>query len=213
MCDKKQSEAKTQPGRRERPGRPAENVHCISSCIVVRSGSRATRLLLSVHPQSRCGVCKAADILCYGSSSLSACSGSCQQEIMLRSLKNSLKSGKKGTSSSPKEEAQTAVPSSKQQSSSSAKQPAQPAKQQGQAVKEKPPLPVISEQNLQLYYAEPLPSFRECTVMWLGLPCAREALHAGLLAQHRSLACPARAHPECPAIPDAWHPWTSLLCL
>lgn len=79
---------------------------------------------------------------------------------MLRSLKNSLKSGKKGTSSSPKEEAQAVVSTSKQQSSSSSKQPAQPAKQ-GQPVKEKPPLPVISEQNLQLYYADPLPSFRD----------------------------------------------------
>jgi hypothetical protein len=83
---------------------------------------------------------------------------------MLRSLKNSLKSGKKGSSSSPKEEPQAVVSSSKQHSSSSSKQQSQPAKQQGQPVKEKPPLPAISEQNLQLYYADPLPSFRECTM-------------------------------------------------
>lgn len=92
---------------------------------------------------------------------------------MLRSLKNSLKSGKKGTSSSPKEEAQAVVSTSKQQSSSSSKQPAQPAKQQGQPVKEKPPLPVISEQNLQLYYADPLPSFREWPTMRQGRQCLR----------------------------------------
>jgi len=107
---------------------------------------------------------------------------------MLRSLKNSLKSGKKGTSSSPKEETQAVVSSSKQQSSSSAKQPVQPAKQQGQPVKEKPPLPVINEQNLQLYYAEPLPSFRECTMMRQGLQYLGKPCMLACMAQHRSLA-------------------------
>lgn len=88
---------------------------------------------------------------------------------MLRSLKNSLKSGKsKASSSSPKEESQAVVSKQQQQvSSSSVKQPTAPAaKQQGQSVKEKPPLPVISEHNLQLCYAEQLPSFRECHHAW-----------------------------------------------
>lgn len=107
---------------------------------------------------------------------------------MLRSLKNSLKSGKKGTSSSPKEEAQAVVSSSKQQSSSSSKQPAQPAKQQGQPVKEKPPLPVINEQNVQLYYADPLPSFRKYIVMRQGLQCLEEPCMQALMSQNRSLA-------------------------
>jgi hypothetical protein len=85
---------------------------------------------------------------------------------MLRSLKNSLKSGKSKSSHSPKDEGPAAVSnsSSKQQhqASSSVKQPAAAGpKQQGQAVKEKPPLPAISDASLQLYYAEALPSFRE----------------------------------------------------
>lgn len=107
---------------------------------------------------------------------------------MLRSLKNSLKSGKKGTSSSPKEETQAVVSSSKQQSSSSSKQPAQPAKQQGQPVKEKPPLPVINEQNLQLYYADPLPSFRKFNVLRQGLQCLKKPCMQACMLKNRSLA-------------------------
>jgi len=54
------------------------------------------------------------------------------------------------------------VANSKQQTSAVSKQqPAPQAKQPAQPVKEKPSLPVINEQNLQHYYAEPLPSFRD----------------------------------------------------
>jgi hypothetical protein len=107
---------------------------------------------------------------------------------MLRSLKNSLKSGKKGTSSSPKEEAQAVVSSSKQQSSSSSKQPAQPAKQLGQPVKEKPPLPVISEHHLQACYADPLPSFRKFVVMRQDTQCLTQPCKIACMCQYRSLA-------------------------
>eukprot|EP00879_Flechtneria_rotunda_P004435 GHRR01004686.1.p1 GENE.GHRR01004686.1~~GHRR01004686.1.p1 ORF type:complete len:326 (+),score=70.94 GHRR01004686.1:182-1159(+) len=76
---------------------------------------------------------------------------------MLRSLKASLKSGKK-TSSSPKEPEQEQIKfknNSAQQS-----KPPQVVKQP-QPVKEKPSLPVLNEQNLQHYYSESLPSFRD----------------------------------------------------
>jgi hypothetical protein len=85
---------------------------------------------------------------------------------MLRSLKNSLKAGKSKASSSPKEDPQAVVSKQQQAATSSVKQAAGAAaagsKQAGQPVgREKPPLPVISEQSLQAHYAEPLPSFRE----------------------------------------------------
>ncbi|KAF6252568.1 protein phosphatase 2A regulatory B subunit [Scenedesmus sp. NREL 46B-D3] len=76
---------------------------------------------------------------------------------MLRSLKASLKSGKKA-SSSPKEEAQAVT--SKQTTSTAVKQAA-PAASKQPTVKEKPGLPVINEESLRHYYAEPLPSFRD----------------------------------------------------
>jgi serine/threonine-protein phosphatase 2A regulatory subunit B' len=76
---------------------------------------------------------------------------------MLRSLKASLKSGKKA-SSSPKEEAQAVT--NKQTTSTAVKQAA-PAASKQPTVKEKPGLPVINEESLRHYYAEPLPSFRD----------------------------------------------------
>lgn len=76
---------------------------------------------------------------------------------MLRSLKASLKSGKKA-SSSPKEEAQAVT--NKQTTSTTFKQAA-PAASKQPTVKEKPGLPVINEESLRHYYAEPLPSFRD----------------------------------------------------
>eukprot|EP00775_Hariotina_reticulata_P003041 gene3041-3322_t len=78
---------------------------------------------------------------------------------MLRSFK-ALKKKAQATTQSSKEEAQ-AVANSKQQTVVSKQQPAPQAKQPAQPVKEKPSLPVINEQNLQHYYAEPLPSFRD----------------------------------------------------
>lgn len=74
---------------------------------------------------------------------------------MLRSLKASLKSGKKA-SSSPKEEAQALV---NKQAAVSKQQAA--SKPPTSSPSLKPAVPIINEQNLQHYYAEPLPSFRD----------------------------------------------------
>ncbi|KAF8060618.1 B'ETA [Scenedesmus sp. PABB004] len=78
---------------------------------------------------------------------------------MLRSLKASLKSGKKASSSSPKDEA-GGLAGAKATASGAAKAPAAAAKQPA-AAREKPGLPIINEQALAHYYAEPLPSFRD----------------------------------------------------
>lgn len=79
---------------------------------------------------------------------------------MLRSFK-ALKKKAQATTQSSKEEAQAVANSKQQTSAVSKQQPAPQAKQPAQPVKEKPSLPLINEQNLQHYYAEPLPSFRD----------------------------------------------------
>eukprot|EP00877_Chromochloris_zofingiensis_P006911 jgi/Chrzof1/2473/Cz11g16300.t1 len=76
---------------------------------------------------------------------------------MLRSMKAKL-AGKK-TTSTAKEEV-PAQPSSKTVVNSNSKPAAPPAKP-APATKEKPSPPVINQQTLQQYYAEPLPSFRD----------------------------------------------------
>lgn len=74
---------------------------------------------------------------------------------MLRSMKAKL-AGKKPAA---KEESPPLPASSKSVANSTSKPLAAPPKQP--VVKEKPPLPVINEQMLRQYYAEPLPSFRD----------------------------------------------------
>lgn len=76
---------------------------------------------------------------------------------MLRSMKAKLQ-GKKPTSSQKDEV--SGAPINKPVAVSITK-PVAPAAKTASAVKEKPSVPVISEQSLQHFYAEPLPSFRD----------------------------------------------------
>ena len=77
---------------------------------------------------------------------------------MLRSLKASLKSGKKA-SSSPKEEGPSSAGAPRSITHASKAGPV-PSAKPPTAAKDKPGLPSLDDASLAAYFAAPLPSFR-----------------------------------------------------
>ena len=80
---------------------------------------------------------------------------------MLRSLKAKVSGKKQQAKDDPPGQPSVSSGKSVVAASASSKPAAAPAKPAAPAGKEKPPLPVISEESLQQAYAHPLPSFRE----------------------------------------------------
>jgi serine/threonine-protein phosphatase 2A regulatory subunit B' len=80
---------------------------------------------------------------------------------MLRSMKQKFGGGRSKSSSSSEKDPTAPSQQSKSQTPAITSKTSPGSARQTSAAREKPPLPVLSEENFNLFFAEPLPSFRD----------------------------------------------------